>query len=265
MKTTNSAIGIAVHAGTLDEIVFENRNHEYGAYNLRKNYSTHLFVALLFIALLFGSSSFVALWKYMQLPPPEVVTDKPFVLPPEPINGEVQKIEVPQFEPTKTSTTTSQYSIPVVVDEVVETAGEASKPDLTLPDDAVNNTGLLAFTPAVNNDNVIEVNNEGFRAVEIQAMFEGGDVKLFNAWVQKNVDFPDEASACNVSGPVYVDFAVNSQGEVCDIKILKSPHKSLSNEVIRTIKKSPKWIPAKQNGNDVKQLFSMKINFMLHF
>jgi TonB family protein len=66
-----------------------------------------------------------------------------------------------------------------------------------------------------------------------------------------------------ISGKVYVQYAVNTTGEVVDVKVIRSANPLLDEEAVRVIKSSPKWEPAKQRGKIVKQQFTIPIAFTL--
>lgn len=102
-----------------------------------------------------------------------------------------------------------------------------------------------------------------FMIVEKSATFQGGDLKTFLDWVGSNLKYPDLAKENGISGKVYVQFAVNSKGDVVDIKVLRGVDASLDNEALRVIKTSPKWKPAMQGGKIVKQQFTIPISFKL--
>jgi TonB family protein len=102
-----------------------------------------------------------------------------------------------------------------------------------------------------------------FVVVEYPATFQGGDLNSFRNWVESNLEYPKVAADNGISGKVYVQFAVNSKGNVVDIKVLRGVDPSLDNESVRVIKYSPKWKPAMQGGKNVKQQFVIPLSFVL--
>jgi len=99
--------------------------------------------------------------------------------------------------------------------------------------------------------------------VDEQAKFMGGTLETFRDWVQENVRYPEDAIKNGITGKVTVMFAVNSKGEIGNIKILRGVHKTLDEETIRVLESSPEWVPAKAKGIDVKQQFVMPVVFAL--
>jgi TonB family protein len=99
--------------------------------------------------------------------------------------------------------------------------------------------------------------------VDVNATFRGGDLMKFNKWITENVKYPPDAVLHKIQGKVIAQFSVNKTGKVCDIKIIKSVHPLLDQEAIRVLSCSPDWKPAKQNGQNVKQLFTIPLVFSL--
>ena len=108
------------------------------------------------------------------------------------------------------------------------------------------------------------VEESTYIVVEENASFNGGDLGAFRNWVQSNVVYPQTAKGKNIQGRVFIQFAINSRGDICDIKILRtSGNILLDNEAVRVIKTSPKWKAARQSGAGVKQQFTIPITFKL--
>ena len=102
---------------------------------------------------------------------------------------------------------------------------------------------------------------EPFLVVDTPPQFNGGDIGEFRRWVQMNVKYPAEALGKNLYGKVLVTFVIEKDGSVGNAEIFKSPDKSLADEVLRVIGKSPKWTPGKQRGEAVRVKFGMPVDF----
>jgi periplasmic protein TonB len=81
--------------------------------------------------------------------------------------------------------------------------------------------------------------------------------------VKERILYPAMASEAGITGKVFVQFSVNREGKVVDVKVVRSVHPSLDNEAVRVIQSSPTWTPAKQSGTPVKQNFVIPIAFQL--
>lgn len=104
---------------------------------------------------------------------------------------------------------------------------------------------------------------EPFSVVETMPVFQGGTVSGFRAWVLSQLKYPVEALKKEIQGRVVVAFVVEKDGSTGDIRIVQSPDKSLSEEVIRVMKSAPKWTPGKQRGQTVNVKYTVLIDF--HF
>jgi protein TonB len=247
---------------SLDDIVFEHRNKEYGAYVLRGKYRKYLAIA--FLISLFGVSSGVAvpfIKAYMN-------KDKSVVLVKETVAEmsnvkQDQDIPPPPPPPPPPAAMEQQvrYTAPVVVDTVKEEV------QLAIVDDVKATTSNEPVPENIEvvkeSEPVIEEEEPAFVFVEEQATFQGGDINSFRDWVQKNLVYPPVAVENGIFGRVTVQFAVSSKGEVVDVKILRGVDPSLDKETIRVINSSPKWGAAKQGGRAVKQQFVIPVIFML--
>lgn len=104
---------------------------------------------------------------------------------------------------------------------------------------------------------------EPFFVVEEMPRFKGGDLTDFRSWVISQIEYPQEAAEAEINGVVGFTFIIEKDGSVTNIKILKSPHELLSNEVIRILKKAPKWTPGRQRGRVVRVRYSLPIPFKI--
>jgi periplasmic protein TonB len=102
-----------------------------------------------------------------------------------------------------------------------------------------------------------------FTKVEIEGGFPGGT----QAWMQflnKNLHYPDQAIDKNIQGDVVVQFEIDKEGNIGNIKVLSGPKKGgLREEAIRVIKISGKWLPAVENSVLVKSYKRETISFKL--
>ena len=101
-----------------------------------------------------------------------------------------------------------------------------------------------------------------YTQVEQIPQFPGGDQALLQ-FLAKNVKYPPEASEHGIQGKVVLRFVVEPDGSITDIKVEKSVDPLLDKEAIRVVKKMPKWIPGRQNGQPVRVYYSLPIGFRL--
>lgn len=106
------------------------------------------------------------------------------------------------------------------------------------------------------------VEQEIFTIVEEMASFPNGEVEL-QKFITSNVVYPQMAKETGVSGTVYVQFVVEPDGSISNIKILKGIGAGCDEEAVRVVKKMPKWKPGKQRSKPVRVYFNLPIRFTL--
>ena len=102
---------------------------------------------------------------------------------------------------------------------------------------------------------------ELFTTVENMPVFQGGDISDFRNWVNRNMRYPQADRGVFPTGTVVAQFVVGLDGRVEDVKILQSPDKKLSEEVVRVLKRSPAWKPGRQKGKNVKVRYTLPVKF----
>lgn len=106
------------------------------------------------------------------------------------------------------------------------------------------------------------VKEETFSFVEVMPSFKGGEGELMKYLVE-NLKYPKIAKDVNAEGTVFLQFVVEADGSIGDVKVLRSVFEPLDQEAIRVIKSMPNWIPGKQNGKSVRVLYTIPIKFDL--
>jgi len=261
------------------DIIFDGRNKEYGAYEMRKNYNRRLRMALISMAsfcfLLIGGyflSNVIAAnankkevtvqdVQLEDLQQEEKKNEPPPPPPPKP--PEPPKVEMAKFTPPK-----------IVKDEEVKE--DEKPPEMEKLEDTkignVNQEGIkdegIVAPPVDDGKGVVEAPKKDeedydktFTKVEIESEYPGGS----GAWLRylnKNFRYPQEAIDNEIQGTVVVQFIVDKEGVVSDVEAVSGPQE-LRDEAIRVIKKSGKWTPAVQNGRQVKSYKKQPIVFKL--
>ena len=91
--------------------------------------------------------------------------------------------------------------------------------------------------------------------------FQGNDPNSFGLWVMSRLQYPEEAKKRGIQGTVFVQFAVDTDGSVVDVNVLKGIDSLLDKEAIRVVSSSPKWEPGMQYDSPVKVRYRFPINF----
>ncbi len=104
--------------------------------------------------------------------------------------------------------------------------------------------------------------NQIYTLVEKMPAFSGD----LNKYLSENLQYPDSEKNETIQGTVYVNFIVEMDGSITNIKILKGiPHgRRLDNEAVRVISAMPKWSAGIQNGQPVRVSYNLLIRFSLN-
>ena len=103
---------------------------------------------------------------------------------------------------------------------------------------------------------------EIFVAVEQTAEFPGGQAALMK-WLSSNIRYPEAAQQNDIQGRVVVKFVVEKDGSIGHAEIARGVDKDLDREALRVVNKMPKWQPGKNNGVAVRSYFNLPVTFRL--
>lgn len=246
-----------------NNLVFADRNKEYGAYELRMDYNRRLAVALIsalvflgvvvggpfIISKLSGDKDVVEEKKIVDVnldlfqdtpdeppPPPEVIP------PPQP------QIQTVQFVAVEAADEPVEEPPPTQADLTETTAGETTQ----------EGAKIDAPPPPP----PVEEETYDLAAVQEQPEFPGGMAQMY-AYLKKNTKYPDMEFEAGIQGKVYVEFVVDKDGSVEDAKLKRGVSAGLDKEALRAVKSMPKWNPGKMNGKSVKCRFTIPVDFKL--
>lgn len=255
------------------DIVFEGRNKEYGAYLLRRTYSQRIKLALvatisavallLLLSFLFSAkndddSRIKQTEMTIQEVKQEDKKEPPPPPPPPPPKQEPPKVEMKQFTP------------PVIKkDEEVEKPPPPQEELKEAKIDVVNQEGIKdegIVSPVVDGGTqIVEEkvdDNMIFEKVEIEASFPGGEAK-WRQFLERNLSSfnPADEGAPAGTYTTYVQFVVDKEGNISDVRALTNHGYGMEDAAVRVIKKGPKWNPAIQNQRQVKAYRKQPITF----
>ena len=105
-----------------------------------------------------------------------------------------------------------------------------------------------------------EEQGEIFQVTEEQPMFPGGMQEMMK-YMQKEIQYPQEALDKGIGGKVIVQFVVNKDGSITDANVVKSIDPTLDAEALRVVNSMPNWTPGKQKGEPVRVRFTLPVAF----
>jgi len=103
-----------------------------------------------------------------------------------------------------------------------------------------------------------------FMLIEEQPTFMGGDHRNFTKWVFANLKYPELAAQNGIQGRVTLEFTIDIDGSVTNVRVIKGIDPSLDAEALRVVSNSPKWSPGLQRGKPAKVSFTFPVTFRLN-
>ena len=260
------------------DILFDGRNKEYGAYDLRKTYNKRLYKAIavtgtVIVLVMVGGMVMGRGGKKVKMiqtgPEIELVdvakkVEPPPVIPP-PVQLPPPQVRMTAFTPPRIVPTDQvrPEDMPPEQDDLDKVKiGAANK-------EGNDFDGTVGPTPSDNGTGVVEAPKkkddepEIWTKVEIDAAYPGG-MPAWMRFMNKSFQYPEDALSKEIGGTVVVQFVVDKEGNVSDVQAVSGPTDGgLREEAVRVIRKSGKWTPAIQNGNNVKAYKRQPIIFVL--
>ncbi|MBP5210969.1 MAG: energy transducer TonB [Bacteroidales bacterium] len=154
--------------------------------------------------------------------------------------------------------------IPVLSDaiDIVDDNIEVEDAVFSFEDDASIGVEVVDYIATVEEE-VIEEEAIPFALVEHKPSFQGGDANEFTKWVNKNLVYPEIAKENGIQGRVILQFTVDTDGSVKNVKVVRGVDSSLDQEAVRIVSRSPKWTPGKQRDRAVKVSYTFPVIFQL--
>jgi len=250
-----------------DEIVFEHRNKEYGAYELRKRYNKHMNTAFIIaISVFVISVSVPAIMDFLDsIVPAEADTNVELTLVDAPPLDKDVPPPPPPPDPPPPVQETIKFTPPVVTEEPID------EKDIPPPQDEIKvqvgtetkeGTGDIELPTEGDGKEEVEAPQQIFTIVEQMPEFPGGEEELFK-YLGKNIKYPSMARENGITGTVYVTFVVEGNGEISDVKKLRGIGGGCDEEAMRVVKAMPSWKAGKQNGKSVRVQYNLPIKFTL--
>lgn len=268
------------------DIVFADKNKEFGAYVMRQQSDKRHNKAFLF--LLLGLVCVIVLiiaWsKYSDYRSEQAAIEAKMQAE-KMLAAQLEQMEEPEVE-EEPEEQKMEIEIPEVPEEVLATVqvtqiaivdevkNEVMEMEAQLEDNTargvVNQEGsddadkfkAVQEQVVVVEEKPAPKEDEIFVAVEQQAEFPGGMAALMK-WLINNIRYPEAAQQNDVQGRVIVKFVVEKDGSVSQAQIVKGVDKDLDKEALRVVNKMPKWQAGKNNGVAVRSYFTLPVSFKL--
>ena len=267
------------------DMMFENRNKEYGAYVLRRQTGRRNVISMIAVLLLFAAvmvfmiakNAYEAYQKEHAVM--DQVTELSALTQQKKKEAKVERKEIPvrqeQQQVVEKVKSSVKFTAPVIKkDDEVKPEDE-----LKSQDEIMNSKVAVGALNVVGNDENGEVlkakeviatepvkpkeeENKVFDVVEQMPSYPGGMGALMQ-YLSSNIKYPVIAEENGIQGRVICTFVVERDGSITDVRIAKSVDPSLDKEAMRVVSKMPRWIPGKQNGSAVRVKYTLPVTFRL--
>jgi periplasmic protein TonB len=253
----------------LDEVIFEKRNKEYGAYFLRKAYDKNMSKALMIsLSVLLLTVSIPLIAKYLSnekffrtgpdqdpgitiLSDPTDRIDPPPPPPPPPVTEIADKVK---FKAPRVIDTTADLGPILTQVELSEQKTNNPVGDIDLKVDADQTEKKVIDD---DDNKIIDIGG-----VSEKPLFPGGD-EAMNKFVADNMKYPELALEYGIQGTVYIAFVIEQDGSLTNFKIVKGVGAGCDEEAERVLNIMPKWIAGKQNNRPVRVSAVIPMKFTL--
>lgn len=252
-----------------EDIVFANRNKEYGAYILRIGYARNVIIALLVTLFIFAFimaypaiKDFFFKEEVVKIPPRVMKYTDLAAPPPIDKNTPPPPRDIPP--PVKE---TIKFVPPKVTEKEVEEVNVPDQKELKEVEPAQDTnegegTEFIDEPAPAPVEEPGEDPNKVYTIVEQQPEFEGGTSAMYK-FINKNTKYPATARRMGIEGSVFVSFVIDTEGKISEVQTVKGISADCDKEAMRVIQSMPRWKPGKQNGRAVKVRFVVPIKFVL--
>ena len=267
------------------DMMFENRNKEYGAYVLRRQTGRRNVISMIAVLLLFAAVMVFMIAKnaydayQKEHAVMDQVTELSALTQQKKKEAKVERKEIPvrqeQQQVVEKVKSSVKFTAPVIKkDDEVKPEDE-----LKSQDEIMNSKVAVGALNVVGNDESGEVlkakeviatepvkpkeeENKVFDVVEQMPSYPGGMGALMQ-YLSSHIKYPVIAEENGIQGRVICTFVVERDGSITDVRIAKSVDPSLDKEAMRVVSSMPKWIPGKQNGSAVRVKYTLPVTFRL--
>jgi protein TonB len=252
------------NAPAFDDIVFEVRNKEYGAYRLRKKYNRTVLTGLLIGTVIIATA---IITPYINAKAAENRTkraERQVEIKLENLDSPTEQVAPPPPPPPPPTDVVQQQKY--VPPEVVDSIKPEDEQKFITADQAqteVTNKEVVEVVEQVKEEvQESEAEPEPFVVVEEMPMFPGGEAELMK-FIGEHTQYPEIAKENNIQGKVIVRFCVTPKGGVSQVSVLKGVDPELDKEAMRVVTTLPAFKPGKQGGKPVPVWYMVPISFTL--
>lgn len=267
------------------DMMFENRNKEYGAYVLRRQTTKRNIWSILIVWLVFAGVVvfMVAKSAYDEYQAKhqamDQVTELSALTQTKKKEAKVERKEIVKQENVEKVVEKVKSSVKFTAPVIKKDDEVKPEDELKSQDEIMNSKVAIGALNVVGNDENGEVlkakeviaqepvkpkeeENKVFDVVEQMPSYPGGMGALMQ-YLGSHIKYPPIAEENGIQGRVICTFVVEKDGSVTDVRVAKSVDPSLDKEAVRVVSAMPRWIPGKQNGSAVRVKYTLPVTFRL--
>jgi len=253
-----------IQAPVFDDIVFKDRNKEYGAYRLRKRYNRTVILAL-FLGIIMLAVAIIT--PYLNAKAAEKKTrraERQVEIKLENLDQPSEKVAPPPPPPPPpTDVVQAQKYVPP---QVVDSVKPEEVKQLMTADQAqaeVTNKEVIEVQQQVKEEvQETEAEVAPFVIVEEMPMFPGGEAALYQ-YIADHLNYPEVAKENSIQGRVIIKFCVTPKGGISQVQVIRSVDAELDKEAVRVVTNLPAFKPGKQGGKPVPVWYVVPIIFKI--
>lgn len=244
----------------LDELAFEGRNKDYGAYYFRKNYSRTLFISLV-VGVVLLLIVVMSSWMYYYFEPALLVegdlvyTVEYYNISPPP-DDESDNLAQAYAKPVE------EANLPPVVTDSIQEEKTREEPPVEKPEAEITNVDSAANPGGSGLGTGVGEDNGLASAIDVYPRYPGGDESRLK-YLRRQVRYPEAALKAQIQGTVMIVFIVERDGSISNINVASRIGGGCDEEAIRVTKEMPRWEPGKQHGRAVRVMVRMPIVFRI--
>lgn len=255
------------------DVVFASKNKSYGAYTLRQKNSSNTSKSLIigvigFVVLFFGPKIYALITglvpeekaavqtEVIIIPPPAIdpKTPPPPVLPPPPKTNQVK------FPPPIVKPDDQVREEPPKIEELKK----ADPGQKTIEGDPTADIVINAPVGEGPKQAAVVEDNKAYDYVSIEKppQYPGG-LEAFRTYLSQTIKYPPMANDAGIQGTVYVNFTVEKDGTLTDVRVDRKVGSGLDEEAMRVVRASKRWVPGIQNGKTVRVKYNVPVKFSI--
>jgi len=254
------------------ELVFDNRNKAYGAYDLRQRYAGNMIMAMSITFLGVGTLCATAFifTPHQKTPAVQVITEphvpviitpiKQIITPPKKMQELPKRVDPPKTTAVLPPVVVADPLVTTPPPDVIKISGAIGQTTTDIKGPPTNGLPLIGPVSGIGEATVDE--KKVYSTIGLESMPEpiGGE-KAWSKFLSRNLRFPPEAQDIKASGRVILGFIIEKDGTLSNITIDRPAGNGFDEEALRVLKLAKAWKPGIQNGQPVRVKFEIPINF----